>query len=279
MVNILVEPDVVDPVERRARGMDVYEIVTGKPATPPASRREETLLDFVFAEVWTRGYHGVLGFRERRLLVLTTLAATYSHDDLERHLYGAAKSGDFTIEELDEWVMQLAVYSGWAVAETADRVLQEQWELVHAERGVPAPARPSYEPTTELEDQEERKQFGEWYYRVINWIDSPPRTVPYYKDGILSFVFAKMWPHKGLSARDRRIVTLACVAVDDTQLPVQAHVFGALRSGDLTVDECRECVLQFGVYGGWPKASYFQMVVEEQSQRIALMDYLPPAAS
>jgi 4-carboxymuconolactone decarboxylase len=155
VVDVLVGADVVDPVERRARGMGMYEIVTGRPARPPATRREETLLDFVFAEVWTRAAGGVLGLRERRLLVLSTLAAGYCHDDLERHLYGAVKGGEFTIEELDEWVMQLAVYAGWAVAERADRVLQEQWELVHAERGVPAPARPSYEPAAELEDQEQ----------------------------------------------------------------------------------------------------------------------------
>jgi len=39
-------------------------------------------------------------------------------------------------------------------------------------------------------------------------------------------------------------------------------VYAALNSGDLSIVEMRETVLQFAVYSGWPKASRFNIVVD-----------------
>jgi 4-carboxymuconolactone decarboxylase len=274
MVSPVIDPDVVDPVERRARGLKMSELVLGHPMREPQTRREETLVDFVFAEVWSRAFHGVLGLRERRLLVLSALASLNAELDLERHIYGAIASGDLNLAELNEWISQLAVYSGWSVAETADRMVHEQWQVVHAERGVPLPPAPTYEPAAEPEDQEQRKLLGEQHYRIVNWTPEPPRTVPFFKDGILNFVFSKMWSHPGLTRRERRIITLACVSVADSVQPVQSHVFGALRSGELSYEEAHECVLLFAAYAGWPKASFLLGAIEQQTAIIRAMNCL-----
>ena len=45
-------------------------------------------------------------------------------------------------------------------------------------------------------------------------------------------------------------------------------MYAALNSGDLTITEMRETVLHFAVYAGWPKASRFNIVVDEQWARI-----------
>ena len=72
----------------------------------------------------------------------------------------------------------------------------------------------------------------------------------------------------GLSRRDRRFVTLPCVAAADAEEPLRDHVYAALNSGDVTITEIRETVLHFAVYSGWPKASRFNMIVDEQWERI-----------
>ncbi|MGX7677950.1 carboxymuconolactone decarboxylase family protein [Jatrophihabitans sp. DSM 45814] len=261
--------EVVLPSERRARGRRVLEEVIGRPASEVLTAREETLLDFVMAEVWTRPN---LGMRERRLVALTTLAGANSYRELERHIYGTLASGDLSRDELDEWVLHFAVYCGWGMAETADRMILDQWEQLHRDRGTTPPPRRSYDVTDEPEDQELRKQVGEREFLDVNWVPAPGRDLPYQGTGILPFVFGKMWRRPGLTRRDRRFITLACVAVSDSQIPIQAHVWGALRSGDVTLDEIREVVLQFAVYGGWPKGSYFQQVVEEQRVKLLLAD-------
>jgi 4-carboxymuconolactone decarboxylase len=92
--------------------------------------------------------------------------------------------------------------------------------------------------------------------------------VPYYHDGILHYVFGDMWRRPGLSRRDRRWITLACVGLDDTLVPIQSHVYSAMRTGDITHDEMREMVLQFAAYCGWPKASIVQATVDQQWQRV-----------
>lgn len=94
--------------------------------------------------------------------------------------------------------------------------------------------------------------------------DSSPTTV----NGLLDFVFAEVWTRPVLSRRDRRFITLACVADSDAEQPMIEHVYAALNSGDISIAEMRETVLHFAVYAGWPKASRFNMIVDQQWDRI-----------
>ncbi len=82
---------------------------------------------------------------------------------------------------------------------------------------------------------------------------TPRRSTP----SLIDFVFAEIWSRPGLSRRDRRFVTLACVAAADAEAPLRDHVYAALNSGDISITEMRETVLHFAVYAGWPKASRF----------------------
>jgi DNA-binding CsgD family transcriptional regulator/alkylhydroperoxidase/carboxymuconolactone decarboxylase family protein YurZ len=94
--------------------------------------------------------------------------------------------------------------------------------------------------------------------------DSSPAT----ETGLIDFVFGEVWSRPGLSRRDRRFVTLPCVAAADAEGPLRDHVYAALNSGDLSIVEMRETVLHFAVYSGWPKASRFNMIVDELWDRI-----------
>jgi 4-carboxymuconolactone decarboxylase len=256
---------IIDHEERRRAGLAAYEQIMGVAHPDPDSPRAAALIDFVYAEIWTRPG---LTRRERRLIALSCLAGADSLQPLGDHIYGALASGDLSVAELDEWVLHFAVYCGWGKAEVVEHVLDEQRARLAADRGESAPRRNPQPVSPVSRDQDARKQRGEQEFRDVNVAPSPPRGVPYYDDGILNFVFGDMWLRSGLSRRDRRWITLACVGLDDTVVPVRSHVYSAMKTGDCSFEEMRELVLQFAAYSGWPKASFLQQAVDEEHARI-----------
>ena len=113
----------------------------------------------------------------------------------------------------------------------------------------------------------ERSTRGRRAFAEVMTFAAPEDTTPC-DTALIDFVFAEVWERPGLSRRDRRFVTLPCVAAADAEGPLRDHVYAALNSGDVTITEMRETVLHFAVYSGWPKASRFNMVVDEQWERI-----------
>ena len=78
------------------------------------------------------------------------------------------------------------------------------------------------------------------------------------------FVYGEVWSRPGLSNRDRRLVTLACVTAAGAPEALEDHVRATLNSGDLTVKELEEFTLHLAVYSGWPKARHLQSVIQKQ---------------
>ncbi|WP_405729079.1 carboxymuconolactone decarboxylase family protein [Streptomyces sp. NBC_00028] len=79
-----------------------------------------------------------------------------------------------------------------------------------------------------------------------------------------NFVYGAVWVRPGLSQRDRRLVTLACVTAAGAPEAINDHVRATLSSGDLTVAELEELALHLAIYSGWPKARHLQSVIREQ---------------
>jgi 4-carboxymuconolactone decarboxylase len=104
-------------------------------------------------------------------------------------------------------------------------------------------------------------------YRDVMTVDPPPVVSPF-AQAELEFLFGQVWSRPALGRRERRLVTLACVAAADAQQPIEDHVYAALNSGDLSIEELLEVVLHFAVYCGWPKASNFEMHVRAQWARV-----------
>lgn len=97
---------------------------------------------------------------------------------------------------------------------------------------------------------------------------TPDGTATPLEQSIRDFVYGTVWARPGLSRRDRRLVTLACVTAAGAPQPIQDHVYATLNSGDLTVAELEEFALHLAVYSGWPKARHVESVVKEQWARI-----------
>jgi 4-carboxymuconolactone decarboxylase len=87
----------------------------------------------------------------------------------------------------------------------------------------------------------------------------PPEDLTVRQARALEHEFGGLWTAPGLGRRDRRLVTMTCLAYAIKPEPLRAHVYAALSSGDLTIEEMLEVVLHFAVYCGWPKASNLEM--------------------
>jgi len=241
------------------------EVMTVDP--PVASTpHEQATLRFVFGEVWTRPG---LTRRERRWVTLACVAAADAPRPIEDHVYAALNSGDIDLTGLLEFVLHFAVYCGWPKASHVEGVIRQQWARIHTERGESTPPWPLL-PTESLgnHDWEQRLERGEQEFRDVNWVGAPPRDTPYNHAGILNFVFGHVWQRPGLTRRDRRLITVACVGIDDAPLPIQSHVGSALKSRDLTLAEMRELVLQLAVYYGFAKAERLDQTATDAWDRI-----------
>lgn len=104
-------------------------------------------------------------------------------------------------------------------------------------------------------------------YRAVMFTDPPV------DDGGLDavereYLYGSVWSRPGLSVRDRRFVTIVSVSAAVDAAAMDAHVYAALASGDLTVEQLNELTLHFAVYCGWPRASQLEMTVRTQWQRL-----------
>lgn len=251
---------------RAERGRREFADVMTFAAPSDNSPATTNLIDFVFAEVWPRT---ALSRRDRRFVTLPCVAAADAEGPLRDHVYAALNSGDVSIVEMRETVLHFAVYAGWPKASRFNIMVDEQWDRIHRERGLTPPAPEPLLPLPTPSDPEERLVCGEQSFRDINCIPfAPTRDNPYSGAGILNFVFGEMWLRPGLGMKERRLVTVACVAFQDAPLPILSHVYAALRSRDVSFEEMDELALHFAAYYGWPKAANLNQVIGEQKQRV-----------
>ncbi|ABM14193.1 carboxymuconolactone decarboxylase family protein [Mycolicibacterium vanbaalenii] len=241
------------------------DIMTFPPpeVTSPAAAH---ILAFVFADVWQRPG---LSRRDRHFVTLPCVAAADAEGPLRDHVYAALNSGEVTITEMREAVLHFAVYGGWPKASRFNMIVDEQWHRIHGERGVEVPPPPPLLPLTTPSDPEARLAAGEQSFKDVNCLPfAPARDDPFHGAGILNFVFGEMWLRPALGMRERRLITVACVAFQDAPYPIISHVYAALKSRDLSFTEMDELTLHFAAYYGWPKAAHLSQVAAEQKSRV-----------
>src|ERR1700761_3588935 len=102
----------LDIAERSARGVAIAGEITGKPLPAPATPYQESLRDFVWAEVWSRPGLD----RRARFLIALAGAAVAGADPttLDNYVRGALTTKDLSLPELREAALHLSVYTGWS---------------------------------------------------------------------------------------------------------------------------------------------------------------------
>ncbi|ORW10166.1 carboxymuconolactone decarboxylase family protein [Mycobacterium kyorinense] len=252
--------------ERSQRGRRQFAEVMTFPPPDDSSATATGLVDFVFGDVWSRPG---LSRRDRRFVTLPCVAAADAQEPLDQHVYAALNSGDLSITEMREAVLHFAVYAGWPKASRFNMAVDAQWDRIHRERRLPVPPAEPLLPLSTPSEPEARLAGGEHSFREINCVPYvPPRDNPYSGAGILNFVFGEMWLRPGLGMKERRLITVACVAIQDAPIPIMSHVYAALKSKDVSFDEMDEVALHFAAYYGWPKAMHLSQVVAEQKRRV-----------
>jgi 4-carboxymuconolactone decarboxylase len=231
-------------------------------ADPPSATTPFQLASrfFLFGDVWARPG---LTRRERRWVTLTCVAAADAVQPIEEQVYAALKSGDINVEAMLEFVLQFAVYCGWPKASHVEGSVLRHWARVQQELGgQPSPLPALDNETLGLNDWRARLERGTEEFAEVNLTPAPPPDTPYRHAGILNFVFGHVWMRPGLTRKERRIITVAAVAIDDSPLPLTTHVTSALHSGDISKEEMDEIVLQFAAYYGFAKGEALSDTVE-----------------
>jgi 4-carboxymuconolactone decarboxylase len=233
--------------------------LTEAPSTP-RTLLESSWRDYLFAEIWTRPG---LDRRSRFFITICSAACENARPEvLDGYVRGALKLGDITVVELREAAVQLAVYGGWSRGEAVDMSISRVVEQL----GLSVS---DFRPFREKPwSARERISEGSASFDTVMTFPAPPPTTAYFGGGIVNFVFAEMWLRPELDQRARRWVTLVGVAYSSAVTPIRTHVYAAFKTGDITLEEAQEFVLQFAIHGGWPKASFLQGVVMEMGDRV-----------
>lgn len=117
-----------DPQVRLAEGAESFESVMTFPGPPPiAAYYESGILNFVFGETWERKG---LDQRGRRWVTLVGVADSSADIPIRTHIYAAMASGNATYEEMNEFVLQYAIHSGWPKASFLQGVVFEMAEKI-----------------------------------------------------------------------------------------------------------------------------------------------------
>lgn len=113
-----------------------------------------------------------------------------------------------------------------------------------------------------MADQDERAARGAETFQTVVGRPIHPASSPF-TEAAQNFVFAEVWSRPGLDLRSRRWITLACVCAARAPIAIKTYMQAALDSGDITVEELREFILQFGVFQGFPKAAEAEVILGE----------------
>lgn len=104
--------------------MEVMTFTAPPPVTPYF---EAGILNFVFAEMWSRPG---LDQRGRRWITLVCIADSASTTPIRTHTYAAMASGNATPLEMQEFVLQYAIDGGWPKASVMQAVVIEMAKRV-----------------------------------------------------------------------------------------------------------------------------------------------------
>jgi 4-carboxymuconolactone decarboxylase len=114
--------DDLTAADRRSRGVEVYREVYGEDAIaldPGQSDFFDLMMSHLFGEVWARP---ALSTEARRLLVMGVLAAQHRYDTLGIQFARTLETGELTVEQVREVVIQLIPYVGYPSSSDLYRV-------------------------------------------------------------------------------------------------------------------------------------------------------------
>ena len=125
-----------DP-ERRKRGEEmIKKVYAGDVIVPPPGNVfTDTMLEQVFAEVWSRD---VLSMKDRRLLLMGIIAEKGEPMTFGIQVKAALKNGELSPDEAREMLLMIAQYAGYPRAASLFAVIEQQIAEVEKEKAEAA---------------------------------------------------------------------------------------------------------------------------------------------
>lgn len=249
----------LDPKERSARGNAIQAEANAAAPSAPATPVDESIRDFVYAEVWSRP-----GLDRRARYLISLAGAVMSaapQEMLDGYVRGALKGGDLSLSELREAALHLSVYAGWPRGMELDAAVTRAQEALGLSPADCPPIR------GEAWDPDERTAKGQLEFIKTMTFPGGPSSNPF-QEAINNFVFGEMWHRPGLDERSRRWMTLVAVANSAAEIPIKSHFYAGMKSGNCTLDEMLEFSLQYGVHAGWPRASLVNGIILEMAKKV-----------
>ena len=102
---------------------------------------------------------------------------------------------------------------------------------------------------------DERWTRGAEEFAAVTGMAAPNRGDDYMADVVIDQVFAEIWTRPGLTRKERRWIAISCACMSGAPFAMETHIGAALRTGDISLEEMHEFVVQFAVYAGHPKAT------------------------
>lgn len=248
---------------RRERGTDVLSTLMG---SKDAGERFAGFFDSLGAlgsvalrngtgEIWARTE---LSRRDRSLVVISALTALGRESELHYHVRGGLNHG-LTREEIDEIMVQIAVYAGVPLALGGAGVVGRAFSEVDGVETRKEPPSPM-----ELKDDDTRRADGLEVLRgllampadfemagvadaVVEELGEPIGKL------VVDYAFGEVWARPQLSRRDRSLVVLATLTALNLTHELETHLGGALNHG-VTEVEVEEVMVTMILYAGFARA-------------------------
>jgi 4-carboxymuconolactone decarboxylase len=219
---------------------------TLKPDPKPAPHVQEVTpqlykytTQLLFGEVWKRPQ---LASRDRSLITLSALISNGQSAQLTGHLNLGLDNG-LKPSEISALITHLAFYAGWPNAMSATGVAHKVFTERKIAHDEIVPAIP--EPLALDEASETKRRAA---------VQSTTKdTAPILGDYTNDVLFADLWRDRGLTARDRSLVTIASLIAQGQAAQLPFHLNRAMDNG-LTKTEASEVLTHLAFYVGWPKA-------------------------
>ena len=120
----------MDEKQRHAAGMAIRRKILGDAyvdravadTTDATAKIQDLITRYAWGEIWTRPG---LDHRTRRILVIGTQIALRQWDQYRIHVRAALTEGGFTMDDINEIVLQQAVYCGAPAALTAVNIARQ----------------------------------------------------------------------------------------------------------------------------------------------------------
>ena len=111
----------------------------------------------------------------------------------------------------------------------------------------------------------DRRQRGEAMLKKVYAGDVvvPPAGTLAFSDVMVEQLFAEIWTRETLSMKDKRLLLLGAIAALGEQMTFRIQAKAALKNGELTPDELRECLVFLVQYVGYPRAASLVGIIEE----------------